>query len=168
MCTEEGNPRIKFYCLLTHSFKRKAGPYFFFDRQAFSNTYFHCEVFSTPFSINFLYKYLGFPASNTHTIWSWDQFQICLIPRNLIKMKKRHREFKILILGSELSGKTTFFKQMQISHGTNPSLSDRKSYSLSIIRAIFLGIQQLIKVVQGYQIGKKFFFNLWCFLHIGI
>ena len=72
-------------------------------------------------------------------------------------MKKRHREFKLLILGSELSGKTTFFKQMQLSHGTNPSISDRKSYSLSIIRAIFLGIQRLIKVVQRHQIGKKFF-----------
>jgi len=70
-------------------------------------------------------------------------------------MKKRHREFKILILGSELSGKTTFFKQMQISHGTNPSLSDRKSYSLSIIRAIFLGIQRLIKIVQRHQIGYE-------------
>ena len=160
MCTsEECNPRIKFYCLLTHLFKRKAGPYLFFDRQAFSNTCFHCEVFSMPFLINFFYKYLGFPvvhsASNTHTIQSWDQFQIWLIPSNLIIMKKRHREFKILILGSELSGKTTFFKQMQLSHGTNSSLSDRKSYSLSIIRAIFLGIQRLIKVVQRHQIGNN-------------
>ena len=76
-------------------------------------------------------------------------------------MKKRYTEFKLLILGSELSGKTTFFKQMQLSHGTNPSISDRKSYSLPIIRAIFLGIQRLIKVVQwhhlGKQISKKYF-----------
>ena len=70
-------------------------------------------------------------------------------------MKKRYTEFKLLILGSELSGKTTFFKQMQLSHGTNPSISDRKSYSLPIIRAIFLGIQRLIKVVQRHHLGKE-------------
>ena len=70
-------------------------------------------------------------------------------------MMKRTTQLKILILGSELSGKTTFFKQMQLGHGTKPSISERKCYSLPIIRAIFLGIQQLIKVVQLRHLGKK-------------
>ena len=70
-------------------------------------------------------------------------------------MMKRTTQLKILILGSELSGKTTFFKQMQLGHGTKPSISERKCYSLPIIRAIFLGIQRLIKVVQLRHLGKK-------------
>ncbi|XP_040929101.1 guanine nucleotide-binding protein G(q) subunit alpha-like isoform X2 [Betta splendens] len=75
------------------------------------------------------------------------------IERELRRYKKEtRREFKLLLLGTGESGKSTFIKQMRIIHGRGYSEEDRRSYTRLVYQNIFTAVQAMIQAMKMLQI----------------
>ncbi|XP_035040082.1 guanine nucleotide-binding protein subunit alpha-11 [Hippoglossus stenolepis] len=66
--------------------------------------------------------------------------------------KKSCREFKLLLLGTGESGKSTFIKQMRIIHGSGYSEADRRGFTRLVFQNIVTAIQALIHAMRTLQI----------------
>uniref|UniRef100_A0A3Q3W1M1 Guanine nucleotide-binding protein subunit alpha n=1 Tax=Mola mola TaxID=94237 RepID=A0A3Q3W1M1_MOLML len=62
------------------------------------------------------------------------------------------REFKLLLLGTGESGKSTFIKQMRIIHGKGYDEADRKGFSRLVFQNIVAAIQALISAMKTLHI----------------
>ncbi|XP_068190266.1 guanine nucleotide-binding protein subunit alpha-14-like [Antennarius striatus] len=62
------------------------------------------------------------------------------------------REFKLLLLGTGESGKSTFIKQMRILHGRGYDEDDRKGFALLVFQNTVTAIQALIYAMRTLQI----------------
>ncbi|XP_026210335.1 guanine nucleotide-binding protein G(q) subunit alpha-like [Anabas testudineus] len=79
------------------------------------------------------------------------------IERELRRCKKEsRREFKLLLLGTGESGKSTFIKQMRIIHGRGYSDEDRKGYTRLVFQNIFTAMQAMIQAMNTLQIPYKY------------
>lgn len=67
--------------------------------------------------------------------------------------KNARREFKLLLLGTGESGKSTFVKQMRIIHGCGYSDEDRFQHVPLICRNVFNIIQSLIGAMEALDIS---------------
>ncbi|XP_047425547.1 guanine nucleotide-binding protein subunit alpha-14-like [Mugil cephalus] len=88
---------------------------------------------------------------------SGDDLERARIHREIEKQLRRdkkdsHREFKLLLLGTGESGKSTFIKQMRIIHGTGYSESDRKGFTRLVFQNIITAIQALIQAMKNLKI----------------
>ncbi|XP_067252960.1 guanine nucleotide-binding protein G(q) subunit alpha-like [Chanodichthys erythropterus] len=66
--------------------------------------------------------------------------------------KRKHREVKLLLLGTGQSGKTTFMKQMRIIHGKGFSEDDRRLYSKLVFQNICQAIQTMVWAMKRLNI----------------
>lgn len=73
--------------------------------------------------------------------------------------KKSRREFKLLLLGTGESGKSTFIKQMRIIHGRGYSDEDRRGFTTLIYENIFTAMQAMIQAMSTLQISYKYKHN---------
>lgn len=79
------------------------------------------------------------------------------IERQLRRDKKNaRREFKLLLLGTGESGKSTFIKQMRIIHGRGYSEEDRRDFTRLVFQNIFTAAQALIQAMNILQIPYMF------------
>lgn len=79
------------------------------------------------------------------------------IDRQLRRDKKNaRREFKLLLLGTGESGKSTFIKQMRIIHGRGYSEEDRRDFTRLVFQNIFTAMQALIQAMNILQIPYMF------------
>ncbi|TNN30198.1 Guanine nucleotide-binding protein G(q) subunit alpha [Liparis tanakae] len=67
-----------------------------------------------------------------------------------------HREYKLLLLGTGESGKSTFIKQMRIIHGSGYSDEDRRDFSRLVYQNIFSAMQAMIQAMDALQIPYKY------------
>lgn len=75
------------------------------------------------------------------------------IERQLRRDKKdARREFKLLLLGTGESGKSTFIKQMRIIHGSGYSDEDRKGFTKLVYQNIFTAMQAMIRAMDTLRI----------------
>ncbi|XP_047686882.1 guanine nucleotide-binding protein subunit alpha-14 isoform X2 [Panthera pardus] len=75
------------------------------------------------------------------------------IERQLRRDKKdARREFKLLLLGTGESGKSTFIKQMRIIHGSGYSDEDRKGFTKLVYQNIFTAMQSMIRAMDTLRI----------------
>ncbi|AWP15448.1 putative guanine nucleotide-binding protein subunit alpha-14-like [Scophthalmus maximus] len=75
------------------------------------------------------------------------------IERQLRRDKRdSHREFKLLLLGTGESGKSTFIKQMRIIHGRGYTEDDRRGFTRLVFQNIVTAIQALIHAMKTLQI----------------
>ncbi|XP_014899532.1 guanine nucleotide-binding protein subunit alpha-11-like [Poecilia latipinna] len=82
------------------------------------------------------------------------------IEKQLRKDKKdSQREFKLLLLGTGESGKSTFIKQMRIIHGRGYSEEDRRGFTGLIYENIFTAMQAMIQAMSTLQISYKYKHN---------
>ncbi|CAB1318069.1 unnamed protein product [Coregonus sp. 'balchen'] len=78
------------------------------------------------------------------------------IERQLRRDKKdSHSEFKLLLLGTGESGKSTFIKQMRIIHGTGYSEDDKRGFTKLVYQNIFTALQTMIHAMETLQIPYK-------------
>uniref|UniRef100_A0A8C7T8R2 Guanine nucleotide-binding protein subunit alpha n=1 Tax=Oncorhynchus mykiss TaxID=8022 RepID=A0A8C7T8R2_ONCMY len=78
------------------------------------------------------------------------------IERQLRRDKKdSRREFKLLLLGTGESGKSTFIKQMRIIHGTGYSEDDKRGFTKLVYQNIFTAMQSMIHAMETLQIPYK-------------
>uniref|UniRef100_A0A8C7D932 Guanine nucleotide-binding protein subunit alpha n=1 Tax=Oncorhynchus kisutch TaxID=8019 RepID=A0A8C7D932_ONCKI len=78
------------------------------------------------------------------------------IERQLRRDKKdSRREFKLLLLGTGESGKSTFIKQMRIIHGTGYSEEDKRGFTKLVYGNIVIAVQQMIQAMKTLQIDFK-------------
>ncbi|XP_035632545.1 guanine nucleotide-binding protein G(q) subunit alpha-like isoform X2 [Oncorhynchus clarkii lewisi] len=78
------------------------------------------------------------------------------IERQLRRDKKdSNREFKLLLLGTGESGKSTFIKQMRIIHGTGYSEDDKRGFTKLVYQNIFTAMQTMIHAMETLQILYK-------------
>uniref|UniRef100_A0A8C7DRV3 Guanine nucleotide-binding protein subunit alpha n=2 Tax=Oncorhynchus TaxID=8016 RepID=A0A8C7DRV3_ONCKI len=78
------------------------------------------------------------------------------IERQLRRDKKdSRREFKLLLLGTGESGKSTFIKQMRIIHGTGYSEEDKRGFTKLVYQNIFTAMQSMIHAMETLQIPYK-------------
>lgn len=76
------------------------------------------------------------------------------INKQIMRDKRNaRREFKLLLLGTGESGKSTFVKQMRIIHGDGYSIADRRQHKELVHRNVFMSIQQLIRAMETLQIS---------------
>ncbi|XP_062268788.1 guanine nucleotide-binding protein subunit alpha-11-like isoform X2 [Platichthys flesus] len=66
--------------------------------------------------------------------------------------RESHREFKLLLLGTGESGKSTFIKQMRIIHGSGYSEADRRGFTRLVLQNIVTAIQALIHAMKTLQV----------------
>lgn len=79
------------------------------------------------------------------------------IDRQLRRDKKNaRREFKLLLLGTGESGKSTFIKQMRIIHGRGYSEEDRRDFTRLVFQNIFTVMQTLIQAMNILKIPFMF------------
>ncbi|XP_067105789.1 guanine nucleotide-binding protein G(q) subunit alpha-like [Osmerus mordax] len=82
------------------------------------------------------------------------------IERQLRRDKKdNRREFKLLLLGTGESGKSTFIKQMRIIHGSGYSEEDKRSYTRLVYQNIFTAMQSMIHAMETLKIPYKYEHN---------
>ncbi|XP_026152616.1 guanine nucleotide-binding protein G(q) subunit alpha-like [Mastacembelus armatus] len=82
------------------------------------------------------------------------------IERELRRDKKASlREFKLLLLGTGESGKSTFIKQMRIIHGRGYSDEDKRGFTRLVYQNIFTAMQAMIQAMDMLQIPYKFEHN---------
>ncbi|XP_068609484.1 guanine nucleotide-binding protein subunit alpha-14-like [Brachionichthys hirsutus] len=62
------------------------------------------------------------------------------------------REFKLLLLGTGESGKSTFIKQMRILHGSGYNEGERKGFAQLVFQNIVTAIQALIYAMRTLQL----------------
>ncbi|XP_029693955.1 guanine nucleotide-binding protein subunit alpha-11-like [Takifugu rubripes] len=75
------------------------------------------------------------------------------IERQLQRDKRNsQREFKLLLLGTGESGKSTFIKQMRIIHGTGYSEADRRGFTRLVFQNIVTAIQALVYAIETLRI----------------
>ncbi|XP_023839262.1 guanine nucleotide-binding protein G(q) subunit alpha [Salvelinus sp. IW2-2015] len=78
------------------------------------------------------------------------------IERQLRRDKKdSNREFKLLLLGTGESGKSTFIKQMRIIHGTGYSEEDKRGFTKLVYQNIFTAMQTMVHAMETLQIPYK-------------
>ena len=71
------------------------------------------------------------------------------IERQLKRDKyEARKEFKLLLLGTGESGKSTFIKQLRIIHGAGYSDEDKKGHTKLVYQNIFSAMQSLIKAMD--------------------
>ncbi|XP_013861966.1 guanine nucleotide-binding protein subunit alpha-11 [Austrofundulus limnaeus] len=82
------------------------------------------------------------------------------IERQLRKDKRKsEREYKLLLLGTGESGKSTFIKQMRIIHGRGYSEEDRRAFTRLVYQNIFTAMQAMIQAMNTLQIPYKYEHN---------
>ncbi|XP_029921456.1 guanine nucleotide-binding protein G(q) subunit alpha-like [Myripristis murdjan] len=82
------------------------------------------------------------------------------IERQLRRDKKdSRREFKLLLLGTGESGKSTFIKQMRIIHGSGYSEEDKKGFTRLVYQNIVTAMQAMIHAMSTLQIPYKYEHN---------
>uniref|UniRef100_A0A3P8ZFV6 Guanine nucleotide-binding protein subunit alpha n=2 Tax=Esox lucius TaxID=8010 RepID=A0A3P8ZFV6_ESOLU len=69
--------------------------------------------------------------------------------------KDSRREFKLLLLGTGESGKSTFIKQMRIIHGAGYSEEDKRGFTRLVYQNIFTAMQTMIHAMETLQITYK-------------
>ncbi|XP_036669800.2 G protein alpha q subunit [Drosophila suzukii] len=75
------------------------------------------------------------------------------IDKKLRKDKKKGRlEFKVLVLGTGDSGKSTFIKQMRIIHGSGYSDEDKRRHIKLVFQNIFMAMQSMIMAMDELNI----------------
>ncbi|XP_021162836.2 guanine nucleotide-binding protein subunit alpha-11 [Fundulus heteroclitus] len=75
------------------------------------------------------------------------------IEKQLRKDKREsRRQFKLLLLGTGESGKSTFIKQMRIIHGCGYTDDDRRGFTRLIYENIFTAMQAMIQAMSTLQI----------------
>ncbi|XP_034048102.1 guanine nucleotide-binding protein G(q) subunit alpha-like isoform X2 [Thalassophryne amazonica] len=78
------------------------------------------------------------------------------IERQLRRDKRdSRREYKILLLGTGESGKSTFIKQMKIIHGRGYSDDEKRSFTRLVYQNIFTAMQAMIQAMNTLQIPYK-------------
>ncbi|KAM6975994.1 guanine nucleotide-binding protein G(q) subunit alpha-like [Tautogolabrus adspersus] len=78
------------------------------------------------------------------------------IERQLRRDKRdSRREYKLLLLGTGESGKSTFIKQMRIIHGRGYSDEDKRGYTRLVYQNIFTSMQAMIQAMNTLQIPYK-------------
>ncbi|KAM4532239.1 guanine nucleotide-binding protein G(q) subunit alpha-like [Fundulus diaphanus] len=76
------------------------------------------------------------------------------IEKQLRKDKREsRRQFKLLLLGTGESGKSTFIKQMRIIHGCGYTDDDRRGFTRLIYENIFTAMQAMIQAMSTLQIS---------------
>ncbi|XP_034412812.1 guanine nucleotide-binding protein G(q) subunit alpha-like [Cyclopterus lumpus] len=75
------------------------------------------------------------------------------------EMKDLQREYKLLLLGTGESGKSTFIKQMRIIHGSGYSDEDRRDFARLVYQNIFSAMQAMIQAMDALQIPYKYEHN---------
>ncbi|XP_061589694.1 guanine nucleotide-binding protein G(q) subunit alpha-like [Cololabis saira] len=82
------------------------------------------------------------------------------IERQLRRDKKEsRREYKLLLLGTGESGKSTFIKQMRIIHGCGYSEEDRRGFTRLVYQNILTAMQAMIQAMDTLQIPFKYEYN---------
>ncbi|KAJ3605468.1 hypothetical protein NHX12_027514 [Muraenolepis orangiensis] len=75
------------------------------------------------------------------------------IERQLRRDKKdSRREFKLLLLGTGESGKSTFIKQMRIIHGSGYTEEEKRSFTRLVYQNIFTAMQAMVHAMAALQI----------------
>ncbi|KAJ7986981.1 hypothetical protein DPEC_G00334010 [Dallia pectoralis] len=69
--------------------------------------------------------------------------------------KASEREFKLLLLGTGESGKSTFIKQMRIINGKGYSEEDKRGFTRLVYQNIFTAMQTMIHAMETLQIAYK-------------
>ncbi|XP_069025899.1 guanine nucleotide-binding protein G(q) subunit alpha-like [Embiotoca jacksoni] len=78
------------------------------------------------------------------------------IERQLRRDKRdARREYKLLLLGTGESGKSTFIKQMRIIHGRGYSDDDKRDFTQLVYQNIFTAMQAMIQAMNTLQIPYK-------------
>ncbi|XP_074547104.1 guanine nucleotide-binding protein G(q) subunit alpha-like [Halichoeres trimaculatus] len=78
------------------------------------------------------------------------------IERQLRRDKRdSRREYKLLLLGTGESGKSTFIKQMRIIHGRGYSDEDKRGFTKLVYQNIFTAMQAMIHAMSTLQIPYK-------------
>ncbi|XP_041815749.1 guanine nucleotide-binding protein G(q) subunit alpha-like isoform X2 [Chelmon rostratus] len=79
------------------------------------------------------------------------------IERQLRRDKRdSRREYKLLLLGTGESGKSTFIKQMRIIHGRGYSDEDKRGFTRLVYQNIFTAMQTMIQAMNTLQIPYKY------------
>ncbi|XP_056299396.1 guanine nucleotide-binding protein subunit alpha-11-like isoform X2 [Pseudoliparis swirei] len=73
--------------------------------------------------------------------------------------KELRREYKLLLLGTGESGKSTFIKQMRIIHGSGYSDQDKRDFSRLVYQNIFSAMQAMIQAMDALHIPYKYQHN---------
>uniref|UniRef100_A0AAQ5WWE3 Guanine nucleotide-binding protein subunit alpha n=3 Tax=Amphiprion TaxID=80969 RepID=A0AAQ5WWE3_AMPOC len=82
------------------------------------------------------------------------------IERQLRRDKRdSRREYKLLLLGTGESGKSTFIKQMRIIHGRGYSDEDKRGFTRLVYQNIFTAMQAMIQAMNALQIPYKYEHN---------
>ncbi|XP_076014575.1 guanine nucleotide-binding protein G(q) subunit alpha-like [Genypterus blacodes] len=82
------------------------------------------------------------------------------IERQLRRDKKDSwREYKLLLLGTGESGKSTFIKQMRIIHGRGFSEEEKRTFTRLVYQNIFTAVQAMIQAMNTLQIPYKYEHN---------
>ncbi|XP_024154910.1 guanine nucleotide-binding protein G(q) subunit alpha isoform X1 [Oryzias melastigma] len=82
------------------------------------------------------------------------------IERQLRRDKRdSRREYKLLLLGTGESGKSTFIKQMRIIHGRGYSDEDKRSFTRLVFQNILTAMQAMIQAMDTLQIPYKYEHN---------
>ncbi|XP_034752692.1 guanine nucleotide-binding protein G(q) subunit alpha-like isoform X1 [Etheostoma cragini] len=78
------------------------------------------------------------------------------IERQLRRDKRdSRREYKLLLLGTGESGKSTFIKQMRIIHGRGYSEEDKRGFTRLVYQNIFTAMQAMIQAMDTLKIPYK-------------
>lgn len=72
-----------------------------------------------------------------------------------IDKEKRHaqKQYKLLLLGTGESGKSTFIKQLRIIHGTGYSVEDKRAHAKLVYQNIFSAMQSMIQAMDDLGIN---------------
>lgn len=82
------------------------------------------------------------------------------IERQLRRDKRdSRREYKLLLLGTGESGKSTFIKQMRIIHGRGYTDEDKRGFTRLVYQNIFTAMQAMIQAMNALQIPYKYEHN---------
>ncbi|XP_016957021.1 G protein alpha q subunit-like isoform X1 [Drosophila biarmipes] len=77
-----------------------------------------------------------------------------LIDLEIRREKKRSKfEFKLLLLGTGESGKSTFIKQMRIIHDNGFSETEKQKYIKLVFQNVFMAMQSIIKAMEKLKIS---------------
>ncbi|XP_056873880.1 guanine nucleotide-binding protein G(q) subunit alpha-like [Takifugu flavidus] len=79
------------------------------------------------------------------------------IERQLRRDKRKfRREYKLLLLGTGESGKSTFIKQMRIIHGRGYSDEDKRGFTRLVYQNIVTAVQAMVQAMSALQIPYKY------------
>ncbi|KAF6777023.1 hypothetical protein AHF37_02805 [Paragonimus kellicotti] len=69
--------------------------------------------------------------------------------------KDARREFKLLLLGTGESGKSTFIKQMRIIHGAGYSDEERRTFIKLVYQNIYMAMSTMIRAMENLKIAYE-------------